>query len=194
MSIGNLSNSSVPRTMLDDWESLLYLVCWYGTFGVNNNCTDQECKHNINEWCAGNDDAIADKKRSDLNTIEDFRDRIVNGFGKHDANTGDCVILEELATDLHAVLLFHPKLGNPYHGARIPSKKRNLGFLNEDEEYGELGRDVAANTEATEQEPESVDPFEMRAKAEIERKISQDLLRVLGHYANLARRRPQEGR
>ncbi|KAJ1886504.1 hypothetical protein LPJ81_006691 [Coemansia sp. IMI 209127] len=186
--------------MLDDWESLLYLVCWYGTFGINNNCTDQKCGHNINEWSAGNDNAIADKKRLDLSTVNNFRIRIVNGFGEHDSNTGDSEILKKLATHLHKFMFFNPNIGTtlerPYHGTQIHLKYDDDDdiFMREEEEYGELGRDVAANTEATEQEPESVDPFEMRAKAEIERKISQDLLRVLGHYANLARRRLQESK
>ncbi|KAJ2378525.1 hypothetical protein IW150_000746 [Coemansia sp. RSA 2607] len=34
MSINNLRSSSVRRTQLDDWESLLYLICWMATFGV----------------------------------------------------------------------------------------------------------------------------------------------------------------
>ncbi|PIA14587.1 hypothetical protein COEREDRAFT_10190 [Coemansia reversa NRRL 1564] len=39
MSIGNLENSKVPRTSLDDWESLIYILCWLGTIGINS--TDQ---------------------------------------------------------------------------------------------------------------------------------------------------------
>ncbi|KAJ2308512.1 hypothetical protein IWW55_000395 [Coemansia sp. RSA 2706] len=35
MSIGNLEQSSVKRTALDDWESLIYILCWLGTIGIN---------------------------------------------------------------------------------------------------------------------------------------------------------------
>ncbi|KAJ1718240.1 hypothetical protein LPJ61_006740, partial [Coemansia biformis] len=35
MSIGNLELSSVERTSLDDWESLIYILCWLGTIGIN---------------------------------------------------------------------------------------------------------------------------------------------------------------
>ncbi|KAJ2146269.1 hypothetical protein IW136_000640 [Coemansia sp. RSA 678] len=35
MSIGNLEMSGVKRTVLDDWESLIYILCWLGTFGIN---------------------------------------------------------------------------------------------------------------------------------------------------------------
>ncbi|KAJ2478292.1 hypothetical protein IWW56_003796 [Coemansia sp. RSA 2131] len=31
MSIGNLELSNVKRTVLDDWESLIYVLCWLGT-------------------------------------------------------------------------------------------------------------------------------------------------------------------
>ncbi|KAJ1980086.1 hypothetical protein H4R35_001260 [Dimargaris xerosporica] len=33
MSIGNLENNDTERTSLDDWESLLYVICWIGTYG-----------------------------------------------------------------------------------------------------------------------------------------------------------------
>ncbi|KAJ2506266.1 hypothetical protein GGI11_006724, partial [Coemansia sp. RSA 2049] len=35
MSINNLEASNVMRTELDDWESIIYVLCWLGTFGVN---------------------------------------------------------------------------------------------------------------------------------------------------------------
>ncbi|KAJ2355189.1 hypothetical protein GGF43_002834, partial [Coemansia sp. RSA 2618] len=36
MSIANLLNLDTPRTELDDWESLLYVVCWLATVGINS--------------------------------------------------------------------------------------------------------------------------------------------------------------
>ncbi|KAJ2335939.1 hypothetical protein GGI00_001100 [Coemansia sp. RSA 2681] len=35
MSINNLRNSDVQRTVLDDWESMLCLICWMATFGID---------------------------------------------------------------------------------------------------------------------------------------------------------------
>ncbi|KAJ2655377.1 hypothetical protein IW148_006078 [Coemansia sp. RSA 1199] len=35
MSISNLQNSKIQRSELDDWESLLYIVCWLGVHGIN---------------------------------------------------------------------------------------------------------------------------------------------------------------
>ncbi|KAJ2797263.1 hypothetical protein H4R20_005247, partial [Coemansia guatemalensis] len=36
MSIANLSKLPIPHSALDDWESLLYLICWVGTFGISS--------------------------------------------------------------------------------------------------------------------------------------------------------------
>ncbi|KAJ2553599.1 hypothetical protein EV175_002883, partial [Coemansia sp. RSA 1933] len=36
MSIHNLMGHDSKRTALDDWESLLYLICWQTTFGIND--------------------------------------------------------------------------------------------------------------------------------------------------------------
>ncbi|KAJ2547233.1 hypothetical protein EV175_005302, partial [Coemansia sp. RSA 1933] len=35
MSIHNLEAHESERTALDDWESLLYVICWLATFGIN---------------------------------------------------------------------------------------------------------------------------------------------------------------
>ncbi|KAJ1780693.1 hypothetical protein LPJ62_006122, partial [Coemansia sp. RSA 2167] len=35
MSINNLEDNSTKRTALDDWESIIYILCWLGTFGWN---------------------------------------------------------------------------------------------------------------------------------------------------------------
>ncbi|KAJ2085078.1 hypothetical protein IW138_006495 [Coemansia sp. RSA 986] len=60
MSVNNLEASKVIRTELDDWESIIYVLCWLGTFGVN---TDDEEEHkrpdndfdslNIEKWRIG---------------------------------------------------------------------------------------------------------------------------------------------
>ncbi|KAJ1834488.1 hypothetical protein LPJ63_001901 [Coemansia sp. RSA 2711] len=36
ISIGNLERLPIPRTQLDDWESVIYLICWLGVFGIND--------------------------------------------------------------------------------------------------------------------------------------------------------------
>ncbi|KAJ1904732.1 hypothetical protein LPJ81_002326 [Coemansia sp. IMI 209127] len=47
MSIDNLEGAPGRRTALDDWESLLYLICWLGTMGVNrDDCKKRERNDN----------------------------------------------------------------------------------------------------------------------------------------------------
>ncbi|KAJ2538147.1 hypothetical protein EV175_006525 [Coemansia sp. RSA 1933] len=36
MSINNLEGSNVERSQLDAWESLIYVLCWLGSTGINN--------------------------------------------------------------------------------------------------------------------------------------------------------------
>ncbi|KAJ2490966.1 hypothetical protein GGI11_009172, partial [Coemansia sp. RSA 2049] len=53
MSIHNLSGESGRRTALDDWESLLYLACWLGTFGIARKDRRRTVVHEnapIREW------------------------------------------------------------------------------------------------------------------------------------------------
>ncbi|KAJ1966609.1 hypothetical protein H4R35_006952, partial [Dimargaris xerosporica] len=45
MSIGTMENNDTKRTALDDWESLLYVICWVGTYGFNlkSSVTSTDC-------------------------------------------------------------------------------------------------------------------------------------------------------
>ncbi|KAJ2446274.1 hypothetical protein GGF42_005743 [Coemansia sp. RSA 2424] len=65
MSINNLSNSDVQRTALDDWESMLCLVCWMATFGISEaptrNCDDLE-GYPIASWQTGTRASIVNAK------------------------------------------------------------------------------------------------------------------------------------
>ncbi|KAJ2564856.1 hypothetical protein IW140_005577 [Coemansia sp. RSA 1813] len=193
MSIGNLANSAIPRTMLDDWESLLYLVCWYGTFGINENCEDRDCKHRINQWCVGYEEEIADQKRSDLSTTGNFYDSIVSDFGKHDSNIGDSKRLSSLASYLHLELFFNHQFGNvpktPYHGTRINREYDINSMFDEDDGYD--GSDITPvnNSKNTKKPSKPADPFEMRVNEE--QTISQNLLDVLERHARRARKELQ---
>ncbi|KAJ1676130.1 hypothetical protein EV182_008813, partial [Spiromyces aspiralis] len=92
MSVLNLENSSVKRTALDDWESLLYMVCWLGTYGINEYTRrkedgggdDSELKKLkeliIREWRYGSFGEIALKKRSHLDTHQAFETIILASF------------------------------------------------------------------------------------------------------------------
>ncbi|PIA19759.1 hypothetical protein COEREDRAFT_68597, partial [Coemansia reversa NRRL 1564] len=68
MSVGNLEGSSVPRTALDDWESVIYILCWYGVFGLNSATSpDNADSHKeIHRWIEGDIKQMAKAKRDHL--------------------------------------------------------------------------------------------------------------------------------
>ncbi|KAJ1661539.1 hypothetical protein EV178_006552, partial [Coemansia sp. RSA 1646] len=33
MSVNNLEGGKLEHSLLDDWESLIYILCWIGTYG-----------------------------------------------------------------------------------------------------------------------------------------------------------------
>ncbi|KAJ1765414.1 hypothetical protein LPJ74_006358 [Coemansia sp. RSA 1843] len=145
MNIGSLANSEIPRTMLDDWESLLYLVCWYGTFEISENCEDQNFRHRINRWCVGCEEEIADQKRSDLITVGNFYGCTARDFGKRDSNIGDGERLKTLAVHLHKYMFFNlrfgPALSIPCHGTQINSENGITSMLDDDDGYD--GSDIS---------------------------------------------------
>ncbi|KAJ1675946.1 hypothetical protein EV182_000273 [Spiromyces aspiralis] len=85
MSVLNLENSPVKRTALDDWESLLYMICWLGTYGINEHTRRKEAdselkKLKIRRWHYESFDEIASNKRNHLSLHEAFRNNILTGF------------------------------------------------------------------------------------------------------------------
>ncbi|KAJ2662147.1 hypothetical protein IWW48_002043 [Coemansia sp. RSA 1200] len=85
MSINNLEASNVMRTELDDWESLVYVLCWLGTFGINTGDEKTHQRSNdssldILRWRNGKDKAVANAKRSHMHTHEYFVFNIMRRF------------------------------------------------------------------------------------------------------------------
>ncbi|KAJ1969266.1 hypothetical protein H4R35_006189 [Dimargaris xerosporica] len=77
MSIGNLENNDTERTALDDWESLLYLICWVGTYGFKPESyaksTDSAVpKPKLHRWLEGSMEDVASEKRSKMDSIGNF--------------------------------------------------------------------------------------------------------------------------
>ncbi|KAJ1641721.1 hypothetical protein LPJ64_006346 [Coemansia asiatica] len=67
MSINNLENNSTRRTVLDDWESFIYILCWIGTYGYNSKTRRKYVSTyplRIRHWVTDNMEANADAKRS----------------------------------------------------------------------------------------------------------------------------------
>ncbi|KAJ2475791.1 hypothetical protein IWW56_005252, partial [Coemansia sp. RSA 2131] len=83
MSIANILNLDTPRTALDDWESLLYVVCWLATVGISSSDRVADAKLTekfIKYWRTGTTKMITDAKRSHMHSVRDFQFIIVEGF------------------------------------------------------------------------------------------------------------------
>ncbi|KAJ1839993.1 hypothetical protein LPJ70_004838, partial [Coemansia sp. RSA 2708] len=82
MSIGNLEQSSVKRTALDDWESLIYILCWLGTIGINREDQEKPHAHHLDYSI---DTAIVDpfaRRAEFANAIVDDLLRVVQKYRK----------------------------------------------------------------------------------------------------------------
>ncbi|KAJ2874122.1 hypothetical protein GGH93_002666 [Coemansia aciculifera] len=106
-SIRSLEDPGAVRTPLDDWESLLYLVCWLGTFGVNQAQRaayiaglPADPKLPIKTWNQGTATDIADQKRLHMTTERTFRSNILLKM-----RNGP---LRLLALDIYRALFLHP--------------------------------------------------------------------------------------
>ncbi|KAJ2428240.1 hypothetical protein GGF41_001434, partial [Coemansia sp. RSA 2531] len=108
-SIRCLENPRAVRTLLDDCESLFYLVCWLGTFGINQaqrmanaarHAAGLEPCRPIMAWNQGTAADIANNKRAHMDTSLIFTRNILNRM-----NQGP---LRHLAEDIHRVLFLHP--------------------------------------------------------------------------------------
>ncbi|KAJ1876560.1 hypothetical protein LPJ66_012293, partial [Kickxella alabastrina] len=82
MSVNNLEGNSNRRTELDDWEALIYVLVWLGTFGLNgtpkhDSDTDEHRRiagAKINYWVDGTTlKDIASYKRGNLDNSSSFK-------------------------------------------------------------------------------------------------------------------------
>ncbi|KAI9472959.1 hypothetical protein BX667DRAFT_507988 [Coemansia mojavensis] len=111
MSIANLENLDMDHTALDDWESLLYVVCWVATYGVvSEDRRDPNDDIAIKLWNADQAKA-AEAKRGHMDSSRSFEGDIIKHF------LPQYRLLEELAKGLHQILFLHPEC----EGARFKS-------------------------------------------------------------------------
>ncbi|KAJ2008169.1 carbamoyl-phosphate synthase (glutamine-hydrolyzing) cpa2 [Coemansia thaxteri] len=100
MSINNLSGSYVKRTSLDDWESMLYLLCFYGTMGIDK-VTRRSSKElenlPIEQWKSHCAITISHSKYRFLDNSKAFMEEIVSNFNSKDKD-GD--MLKKLTMNL----------------------------------------------------------------------------------------------
>ncbi|KAJ2379909.1 hypothetical protein GGI05_006484, partial [Coemansia sp. RSA 2603] len=106
MSIANLLNLDCERTALDDWESLLYIVCWLATIGINSkdrDAIDLTTHRPIFQWNNGLSKDIAVTKRLQMDSFNSFRDVIVKHFEEK------YILLPELAAGLYDAIFAYSK-------------------------------------------------------------------------------------
>ncbi|KAJ2457881.1 hypothetical protein GGF42_002413 [Coemansia sp. RSA 2424] len=109
-SILSLKCAETPRTRLDDWESLLYLVICLGTYGINDNerraffaaffAVKWAPRLPVMRWNSSDTEAVEDSKRYNMNCEDIFNARIRSGMTSEP--------LRRLATDMHRALFLHP--------------------------------------------------------------------------------------
>ncbi|KAJ2881489.1 hypothetical protein H4R27_004055 [Coemansia aciculifera] len=194
-SINNLSASAVKRTSLDDWESMLCLICWFATLGTisGNRREDPELAgFPIGKWRQG---STADKvlaKRYAFINHESFMHSIVNHFKPEVASsaggdigaggeTDENDLFKKLAILLHMRLFQNRRLTPDYHGTIEKSKyvepeRRYLSFKEELDKELETDELDGLSSESL----PMVDPFEERAK--MCDKISKQLLAATNDY------------
>ncbi|KAJ1922639.1 hypothetical protein GGI09_000332 [Coemansia sp. S100] len=116
--IYRLEGAVVPHTRLGDCESLFYLVCVLGTFGINKaeqekfakvvkeryaRCQPEALR--IKEWNTGAAEDIALSKRNHTETMRAFERNILSKMKQHPS-------LSDLAVDIYKVLFQHPSLSD----------------------------------------------------------------------------------
>ncbi|KAJ2529741.1 hypothetical protein EV175_007348 [Coemansia sp. RSA 1933] len=105
------------RTALDDWESLLYLICWQATFGINNadreNVKADRIVAEVLKWRDGDMVDIANEKRRQMESLRNFQSTILAGF------QDQYVLLKIVAVALYKALFQHKGC----EGALLPTEK-----------------------------------------------------------------------
>ncbi|KAJ1978862.1 hypothetical protein H4R35_001733 [Dimargaris xerosporica] len=108
MSISNLEGNENKRTAIDDWESLLYVICWIGTFGLGEHDTFDPKQHptpvtDIDRWRKGSMADVARTKRMHMSSLVTFLN-IPKCFQRRTGHE----VLKYLAKKLYNALFQHP--------------------------------------------------------------------------------------
>ncbi|KAJ2887208.1 hypothetical protein H4R27_000004 [Coemansia aciculifera] len=101
-----------PFNRLDNWESILYIVCMLGTFGINPTRRNEYPARepgspSIKSWNSGDAAHAAEIKRLHMDSALNFFNAI--------ASKMDDGPLRRLAVDMHRILFLHPEC----HGAMV---------------------------------------------------------------------------
>lgn len=116
-SIGSLEGLNCQRNELDDWESLLYLICCLGIYGINSiyRLTDVEkLKPRLGGWCMGSEKDIGQQKRWNLQNGS-FKESVLEFINQKQPYWKE---LRELTSHLHKALFCSSKAEKKGRGYR----------------------------------------------------------------------------
>ncbi|KAJ2546938.1 hypothetical protein EV175_005416 [Coemansia sp. RSA 1933] len=171
MSVNNLSKSNPRQTALDDWESMLYILCWAGTYGWSSQ-TRRDMKSRLGEptllksWYIGSSlEEVAEAKRHVLHSEGSFSEIAM----EFNLDLHGIMVLIELVIQLRKVLI------ETYGDDRCGAFEKTEIQLNP--ETNGLAKVVIS------------DPFEKRSV--IWEELSPPLLRALKESAQQARGQPE---
>ncbi|KAJ2371024.1 hypothetical protein IW150_004790, partial [Coemansia sp. RSA 2607] len=126
MSINNLNGQVDLVTGLDDWESVLYVLCWIGTYGFNASRRPDPADYGklyIRKWYEDSLGHITKTKMSDLNSESCFS-MLTEQFIQDFPHIED---LEDLIHDLRTAMFENSDLGSEFHGtvAKYSGPRKN---------------------------------------------------------------------
>ncbi|KAJ2804797.1 hypothetical protein H4R20_002361 [Coemansia guatemalensis] len=177
MSVGNLEGSPVPRTALDDWESAIYILCWYGVFGLNSKTApDNPVSHpEIHRWIEGAVDQMAMAKRGHLHSQDNLRDITKEFCQKMNPRLAEGSLLSNLVHSLRYFLIDDLE-DEASKGAKMPVPGES-GVTNMFANLKLFERIVNADNSNVASES-ALDPFAVRAQKATD--IVPKLMEVLG--------------
>ncbi|KAJ1896266.1 hypothetical protein LPJ81_004780, partial [Coemansia sp. IMI 209127] len=186
MSINNLDpRSAVEHTQLDDWESLIYVLCWLGATGINYDDGqehDRDASLPINYWQGDNPQDVAVHKRNHLQSELGLEMNILSRFLKPDEYSD----LSTLIGMLHSSLFFNGELSFLSQGTLSITAKvlERMRLSNE----GALRNAISGFIDS--EDTETLDPFKRRAKHA--QHIADDLHKIMMHERKRALQRIRE--
>ncbi|KAJ2505129.1 hypothetical protein H4217_009289 [Coemansia sp. RSA 1939] len=107
MSVNNLARSHPRQTALDDWESMLYILCWAGTYGWSSQTRRDNTGRlgqptMLKSWYIGSSlEELAKSKRNILHSEDTFSQAIM----EFNFDLDGIDILSELVMQLRKVLI-----------------------------------------------------------------------------------------
>ncbi|KAJ2908732.1 hypothetical protein GGI21_002592 [Coemansia aciculifera] len=133
-SIHSLESAEAPRLPLDDWESLLYLIIFLGTYGINDEQRREffcELPKDpdlnvipdiaIEDWVAGNMYKNARLKRRSVDSRASFDEDILSQMPNGP--------LRDLAEAIHQVLYLHPECTGAMAQTQALERARKAFYL-----------------------------------------------------------------